>query len=398
MTAQNVERMAYLIMVCPNANNNKFYRMTQMNGENSFEVEYGRIGTKGMVRRYPIRDWTKKYEEKLNKGYVDKTDSQSIVIDSKTGYKPIENPIVGRFVGALLEWVRCSIRQSYTVSVNSVTPEMIREAQKCIDALYDCTTVREFNDKLVELYTALPRKMKHVDEYLITSMKESASTIDREQDLLNNMRGQVKLTRSSTDGNSMKTILEAFDLEVEEASDKEMREVLDHMGVAAGKVVRAYKVRNRKTEEGFKDYCNRYGIKKFKYLYHGSLNENFWSIFSEGLSLNPKAKKAGKMFGNGLYFASKAVKSMRYTSLRGNNNVHGGCLTNKGVLAVFKVATGNAYHVSQWDPNMVCLSEAKVRSMNKDSVFAHKGVSLVNDEMIVYNKNACTIRYLLEIE
>lgn len=63
MTTNNVERMAYLIMVCPNANNNKFYRMTQLSGENSFEVEYGRIGSRGMKRRYPAADWHQKYHE-----------------------------------------------------------------------------------------------------------------------------------------------------------------------------------------------------------------------------------------------------------------------------------------------------------------------------------------------
>lgn len=32
-----------------------------------------------------------------------------------------------------------------------------------------------------------------------------------------------------------------------------------------------------------------------------------------------------------------------------------------------------------------------------DSVYAHKGASLIHDEMIVYNEAACTIRYMIEV-
>lgn len=396
MTTNNVERMAYLIMVCPNANNNKFYRMTQLSGENSFEVEYGRIGSRGMKRRYPAADWHQKYHEKLGKGYVDKTDSQVATVSVSGDYKPITNLVVGRFIEKLLSWARCSVHQSYTVSVSSVTLAMIKEAQSCIDDLYGCKTVTQFNEKLVDLFTALPRRMQNVDKYLLESMDDKIEVIDREQDLLNNMRGQVKLSDASGKDKSKNTILEAFDLEVAEASEKELKEVLDHMGNMAGIVKRAYRVRNLKTEAKFKEYCEQHHITKCKYLYHGSLNENFWSIFSGGLSLNPNAQKAGKMFGNGLYFASNPKKSTRYTSLRGQNNIHA-VYADSGLLAVFKVATGNAYHVDSWSPDMTSLNETKIRAMKKDSLFAHKGVSLVNDEMIVYNESACTIRYLLEI-
>jgi len=58
-----------LIMVTAE-NNNKFYEM-QENTDDTFTVVYGRIGMSGVSRTYPIRQWDKKYKEKIKKGYRD---------------------------------------------------------------------------------------------------------------------------------------------------------------------------------------------------------------------------------------------------------------------------------------------------------------------------------------
>lgn len=83
--------------------------------------------------------------------------------------------------------------------------------------------------------------------------------------------------------------------------------------------------------------------------------------------------------------------------LKGCNNVHWEIAQDTGLLAVYKVATGNPYHVNVWDPAMAKLEERSIKMLGYDSLWAHKGISLVNDEMIVYNEDACTIRYLLEL-
>ena len=393
-------KIAYLIMVCPGANNNKFYRMVQPQGESYFTVEYGRVGANGMQRKYPISQWNTKYAEKIGKGYVDKTDAQCIDVSVVQGkYKLIQNQDIQLFISNLLDWANKKIKQSYMINIEKVTPKMLEEAQDCINVLYHCDDMDSFNATLVDLFTVLPRKMKKVDEFLIYDIKNKISIIDREQDLLNTMRGQVSVNKNKKNTNAAgKTILETYGLEVMEANSKEMQEVLNHMGVKAGNVNRVYKVKNHNTEDRFNAYCEKNHIKKCKYLYHGSLNENFWSIFSSGLSLNPNAKLAGKMFGHGLYFASNPTKSMRYTALSGCNNIHGSCCDSTGLLAVFKVATGTPYHVNVWEPAMTRYDEKAIRSMGYDSLFAHKGVSLVNDELIVYNEDACTIRYLLELK
>ena len=60
----------YLVMVTVN-NNNKYYRMVPRG--DFFDVEYGRVGATCQHASYPIRQWDKKYNEKIKKGYVDQT-------------------------------------------------------------------------------------------------------------------------------------------------------------------------------------------------------------------------------------------------------------------------------------------------------------------------------------
>lgn len=63
-------RSAYLVMVEPDENHNKYYQMTQKTTD-TFEVRYGRVGAKGITRKYPISRWASIYESKLQKGYID---------------------------------------------------------------------------------------------------------------------------------------------------------------------------------------------------------------------------------------------------------------------------------------------------------------------------------------
>ena len=55
----------------------------------------------------------------------------------------------------------------------------------------------------------------------------------------------------------------------------------------------------------------------------------------------------GSMFGDGIYFANKAQKSIGYSSLRGSYWTNGG--SNKGYLALFDVHVGNQKHIKTHD-------------------------------------------------
>ena len=69
--------------------------------------------------------------------------------------------------------------------------------------------------------------------------------------------------------------------------------------------------------------------KNKKLLWHGSRNENWMSIISNGLILNPNAVITGKMFGQGIYFAPKSRKSFGYTSYDGSYWARGNSKRNR---------------------------------------------------------------------
>ena len=58
-------------------NSNKFYNMSE-NSDGTFSVEYGRVDSTSQKTSYPMSQWSKKYNEKLKKGYKDITELYKI--------------------------------------------------------------------------------------------------------------------------------------------------------------------------------------------------------------------------------------------------------------------------------------------------------------------------------
>ena len=61
----------YLLMVTPEDNHNKFYRMLPNFPDDShFTVEWGRVGATAIKKIYSMAAWDKIYKDKITKGYV----------------------------------------------------------------------------------------------------------------------------------------------------------------------------------------------------------------------------------------------------------------------------------------------------------------------------------------
>ena len=185
-------------MVNPNNNgvqNNKYYQMTN-NGDGTFTVKYGRVGASEQTRNYPISQWYKKYNEKINKGYQDVTDLQEdlIVKEEKkkdNTYREIQNKVVSELVDKLQSLAKASVDANYKVKANAVTQKMVDKAQELLDSLVDFKgTVDEFNEQLIKLFTIIPRKMGNVNEHLIRDLDDIQHKITEEADILDTMRGQ----------------------------------------------------------------------------------------------------------------------------------------------------------------------------------------------------------------
>jgi poly [ADP-ribose] polymerase len=101
------------------------------------------------------------------------------------------------------------------------------------------------------------------------------------------------------------------------------------------------------------------------------------------------------MFGDGIYFADKAQKSIGYTSLRGSYWAHGG--DNKAFLALFDVHLGKQKEILHHNSSCYSLSKKVLDKEGFDSVFAKGGADLRNNEYIVYDSAQCTVSHLIEI-
>lgn len=397
----------YLVMVTASANNNKYYKMSP-NGDSTWTAEYGRVGAAPQRRTYSLGQWQSKYNEKIRKGYVDQTDLAEDLIHvekkSETEYKEIENKAIAEIVERLQSMARQAIRDNYTISSNKVTHAMVDEAQSIITGMIDIKDVSEFNNTLLKLFTVIPRKMGNVSGYIARSSEDFAKIIQREQDLLDVMRGQVVERQVSEDADKQnekvdKTILECFGLEFEECDNNDIAAIKTALGNCSDKFYRAWRVKNLETQKRFNEFVKDNQIKYIKLLFHGSRNENWWSIINSGLKLKPtNAIINGKMFGYGIYFAPKAQKSLGYTSLSGSYWARGN--SNSGFMALMQVAYGKPYDVYSFDSSYYNMDYKKLRQRDSGAncLHAHAGSMLRNDEIIVYNEEQCTIKYLVELK
>lgn len=394
----------YLVMVTATANNNKYYK--QIPHGDSWTAEYGRVGSSPQKRDYPMSQWDKKYREKIAKGYVDQSDLVEDLIQvekpKKSAYKDIENKVIADIVEHLQSMARKAISDNYTISSNKVTQAMVDEAQNVLVTLLSIQDLKTFNETLIKLFTVIPRKMSNVHDYLAKSKDDYGKIIDKEQALLDVMKGQVvqkTIIKEEDDNTEQKdiTILEHLGLEFDECDEDDIARIKAELGTCAVRFDKAWKVNNKQTRERFENYVKENDIKDVRLLFHGSRNENWWSIINTGLVLKPtNAVITGKMFGYGIYYAPKAEKSMGYTSFgywtRGNSS--------EGYMALMEVAYGKPYDVYSFDSKYYNFNYESLQKVlpGANCLHAHAGSMLRNDEIIVYKEEQCTIKYLIRLK
>lgn len=397
-------KVVKLIMVT-DINNNKYYNMFEQ-ADGTFKVEYGRVDSTVQHASYSMRDWDKKYREKTNKGYKDITHLYEEV--DTTSAATVDETFISndKFVKQLIEdlqrYANNTVKENYKVSTKNVTQKMIDEAQTIIDEIakvYNSKYTKEdLNKLLLKLFTVIPRKMGHVQDYLVSdgdSKERVAKIIDSEQSILDSLAGQVLIQEpvAKEEKTDKKIgILDSMGISVSHVTDQKIIDKIKRlMGDSSDKFSRLFEVTNFKTEKKYKTV----EIKNEELFWHGSRNQNFFNILQTGLLIRPScAVYTGSMFGSGIYFADKARKSIGYTSLSGSYWASGS--EKKGYLALFSVNLGNKKIVNRHSSECYNYSEKNILPYN--SVHATAGADLRNPEFIIYNGNRCTIRYILEIK
>lgn len=418
-----MEYCKYLILVDPNNNgvdSNKFYKMAG-NGDDTFTVEYGRVGAAPQTKTYPMSKWNSTLSSKLKKGYVDRSDlMQEVIADSKIEEKSngvdefglVQNLSVREIVKRLWDYANKTIQSAYSVRAEAVTQAMIDAAQEKIDyiaANYKNWSVEEFNKNLNELFIIVPRKMKRVSDCLVSDSSEYDKKLSEEQSLLDTMAGQVykpkaKIADTDSEIKASESILQKMGITMEEATKEDIAKIKKAMGDSAGKFYKAWRVTNLETEKNYQKFTSENNIGNVKLLCHGSRNQNWFNILKMGLKIRPAGAIAtGSMFGLGIYWSNPekykggVAKSIGYTSL-------GGYWTrdyqNCGFLAFFDVAIGDSVDAYSFDSKYYSYNLERLKKDNPKawSLWAHGNTSMLrNDEIIVYDDRQMTIRYLVEI-
>lgn len=362
---------------------NKIFRM--LSTENRIDVEFGHIGNKLYKKSYPLSVWDEIYQEKIKCGYVDQTGllNNNNVVTLKLSQTESINEVLEN----LRAISRQMISDNYRGNMVNVSEEAINKSKELLKKLEITENVYDFNSILFELFSMIPRKMNNVIQNTAKDQDDFYKIIERENDLLRNL--QVLKT------DSVSPDIPIICRECTSDEITKIRSMLDTSSLR--KFKRAWSVNNPEIDQKFSSYMKKNNIKKTRELFHGSRSENWWSILTTKLLLQPSnVVKSGAMFGRGIYFADKADKSMGYTSIRDSRHAAG--KSDKGYLAIYEVATGHEYDVKVWKSSMTDLNESSFIREHKDcnSLHAHAGINLINDEYIVYNENACRIKYFLE--
>lgn len=414
----------YLVLINEDNNgtdSNKYYNCFP-NGD-TFTVKYGRIGGSESTKVYPISKWTSQIASKKKKGYVERTNLMTDVIeDSKeesTGtdeFTGIANISVRDIIKRLWDYANKTIQASYKVSASVVTQAMIDSAQEKIDFLsvnYKHMVIDDFNAYLKEIFIVIPRKMRTVKQYLAKSDSEFETIIEREQSLLDTMAGQVYKKKEKSVGmetenkTEMVNILDKMGITMEDATNEDVERIKKAMGDASHKFYKAWRVTNTETQKAYDKYIKENNIGNVKLTCHGSRNQNWFNILRTGLKIRPAGViLQGNLLGNGLYFSNPdkwhgVAKSIGYTSLGGywTRDYQG-----SGFIAFFETALGPSYDIYSHDGKYYNFNLKKLKEVapNAWSLFLHgagysSATTIINDEIVVYHENQTTIKYLVEI-
>lgn len=409
-------------------NSNKVYIMEELS-DGRIKCEYGRVG-KNMTTMYKSKhEWGKILREKTSakKGYTDVTEllAEPVVDETKPVNNKVDNikdAIVRKLVDELMSFANKSIQRNYKVTQEAVSEQQVNAAQEVINAISGLLVLgvdkKRINDMLLKLYTIIPRRMDNVKNHLIgdvntdADLERAQKLIGEEQSTLDTMAGQVELLKqqreaakkaADAEANGVKeeveevTILDQMGLSIEVETDTDTLELIKKlMGPNVNQMKKVFKVVNKKTQVRFDKNLEKATVKKRRLYWHGSRNENWFNILQTGLLIRPSgAVHTGSMFGDGIYFADKAQKSIGYTSLRGSYWAHGG--DSKAFLALFDVHLGNQKEILHHDSSCYKLCDSVLKKDGYDSVFAKGGADLRNNEYIVYKPEQCTVSHLIEI-
>lgn len=340
------------------------------------------------------------------KAEVKKQVTVKIAVDTST-----YDPLVAKLVDQLIEENVHSITSMTSIKLTAngfatelgpITSSHVDKARKVLDdlnALVDKDgNLKEDNKDVLKLnslfYSLIPkpfsRKISTADMIL------GAQKLQEEYDILMQLETSVTMGNNISQGTAAK--MNALGTDIEVLMDKkEIKRITDYIVNSKADNHRGSDVWNFKVKQIFKiripDERARHEAILKKYgnveeVFHGSSNSNILSIIKGGLII-PKSNAphvCGRLNGDGVYGAVSSTKSLNYSI-----GFWGGRKSNfkNSFLFLADFAMGKTYKSQNTTP--------KGAPSGYDSVWAQKGKSLYNDELIVYSLPQCTLKYLVEM-
>ena len=401
--SNEVFKESYLICCNEESNNYKFYHLKPDTSLGQLNCQYGRIGandnewgaSRWVQTPYELWEYWIRYYEKLSKGYVDQTD---VFLDTSTSddteLKGAEAPKSSKINNDSLELfilLKKLAKQVVETNLKSIkiTKKQVTTCKELLAQLNNIESVDEFNRILKQILVLSPRKIKEVNLLLASSQNDYLDIIERETNLLSAMEAMIG-TNTDIKTISQQEDFSAYGITVKAATEKQKEFVMKYLNNSLqDKVDKVYAISPKHQKENFDKYVAENHITKYKHLWHGSKNENWWSIIVNSLKLNPNAQITGKMFGQGIYFAPKSTKSWNYTSYHGTYWANG--TSSIGIMGLYKVAYGNPLDTDA--PHNY--SQNDLIQQGKNCVHAHAGNHLLNDEIVFYSEDALRLEYIV---
>lgn len=389
------------LLMVTSENNNKFYIMEEKNG--TLHIEYGRVDSTSVKLTKPMSEWSKLYREKTKKGYKDVTHlvTEKVVDEIEEVddvLAKLDEAKVNAFLDLMQKYTDGLVKTTYSVTYKSVTVEQVKKAQAILDEFdkLDKKNEKVVNEKLLELYTVIPRRMERVQNYLLPIL-DLDKTLEKEQDNIDAMSAKVQMyeqEKANSKDNKDKpvkvkqTVLDVLGLKsmTETKTNKELDYLINQVG-GRTRVEGIFELEKPAENKTFDTWMGKQSNKQTRILIHGTRCSSVLSILKQGLKIRPSGnfQFSGKVYGNGNYFSEVVQKSLGYTGY-----------DNDKILLVYEVHTGNPFVYDGWyRGNSFTLDYKNLQQRGFDSTYVKAGNGLLNSEIIAYNEEQCRIKYII---
>lgn len=288
----------------------------------------------------------------------------------------------------------------YATELGPVTPQHVakaRDALNRVNALIGANGADAENQEVMRAnstyFSLIPKAFSmriSAEDMILTS-----DAVMREFDILDQLETGVTMGSAMTGSTSQRLTALGTEIEYLEDIDEVKRikqyvrssKASNHRGsnVWDYDVATIFRIKLPTERARYEAVSRRYG--NVQEVFHGSANANLLSIIKGGLIIPPSTAGhvTGRMFGDGIYGANNSTKSLNYSI---------------GYWGARQSKAGNAFlFLADFAMGKTQTATSSCRPQRGyDSIWAKKGHSLYNDELIVYTTQQCTLKYLIEMK